>query len=86
MDVMVRTSIVRSLSCTLHPFVFRKIDPYHLTLILFKEVVMGGACGTNGKEKMHKVYDGQNQRKKLLGRLGDRSRDNIKMDLTEIGR
>jgi len=47
---------------------------------------MGGACGTNGKEKMHKVYDGQNQRKKLLGRLGDRSRDNIKMDLTEIGR
>jgi len=60
MDVMVRPSIVRSLSYTLHPFAFHKLDPYHLTLILIKEVEMGGACGTNGKEKMHKGYDEKN--------------------------
>jgi hypothetical protein len=60
MDVMVRSSIVRSLSCTLHTFAFRKLDPYPLTLILIKEVEMGGTCGTNGKKKIHKVYDEKN--------------------------
>jgi len=57
-----------------------------LTLILIKEVAMGGACGTNGKDRMHKGHDGKTEEKKLLGRLGDRCGDNIKMDLTEIGR
>lgn len=47
---------------------------------------MGGACGTNGKDRMHKGHDGKTEEKKLLGRLGDRCGDNIKMDLTEIGR
>jgi len=60
MDVMVRPSIVRSLSCILHQFAFRKLDPYQLTLILIKEVEMVGACGTNSKEKMLKGYDGKN--------------------------
>jgi hypothetical protein len=72
MDVMVRPSIVRSLSWTLHTFAFRKLDAYHLILILIKEVEMGGVCGTNGKEKFIKVIMEKTKDKKPLGRLGGR--------------
>ena len=81
MDVMVRPSTVSSLSCALHPFAFRKLDPYHLTLIVIKEVKMGGACATNGK-KCIKFMMGKTKEKKLLGRLGDRCGDKIKMGFT----
>jgi hypothetical protein len=46
---------------------------------------MGGACSAHGEdEKSVQNLVGKSQRKKLLGRPR-RRRNNIKMDLSEIG-
>ena len=48
---------------------------------------MGGACGTMGEGRgVHKVLVGKPDEKRPLGRPRRRWKDNIKMDLQEVGR
>ena len=46
---------------------------------------MGGACGTYGRG-VHNVLVGKPEGKRPLGRPRRRWKDNIKMDLQEVGR
>ena len=47
---------------------------------------MGGACGTYGEGRgVHRVLVGRPEGKRPLGRPRRRLRDNIKMDLQEVG-
>jgi hypothetical protein len=47
---------------------------------------MGGACGMyGGDEKCIQVLVGKPDRKRQFGRLRRRWKDNIKMDLQEVG-
>ena len=47
---------------------------------------MGGACGTHGGRRVHKVLVGKPEGKRPLGRPRRRREDNIKMYLQEVGR
>jgi len=47
---------------------------------------MGGACGTYGVGRgVHRVLVGQPEGKRPLGRLRRRWKDNIKLDVREVG-
>ena len=46
----------------------------------------GGACGTHGGRRVHKVLVGKPEGKRPLGRPRRRWEDIIKMDLEEVGR
>jgi len=47
---------------------------------------MGGACGSYGEARgVHRVLMGKPEGKRSLGRLRRRWKDNIKMDLQEVG-
>jgi hypothetical protein len=47
---------------------------------------MGGACGAYGEERgLHRVLVGKPEGKRLLGRPRRRWKDNIKLDIQEVG-
>jgi hypothetical protein len=46
---------------------------------------VGRTCSTNGANKAYRLLSAKTGGKKPLGRLRRRWRDNIKMDLLEIG-
>ena len=49
-------------------------------------VILGGVCGVNGEGRgVHRVLVGKPERKRPLGRPRRRWKDNIKMDLQEVG-
>jgi len=48
---------------------------------------MGGACSTYGERRgVYRILVGKPEGKRLLGRPSRRGKDNIKMDLQEVGR